>query len=111
MLQVRRIRAQAMNAPGFAGIELRRTEGLAFWTKTLWQDKPSLIAFSSNDAHQAGKPKLEIWCDEAVHAHWVYESEDLPTWSEAERALVEYGRLSQLRHPSSEQQNGKINTA
>lgn len=109
MVQVIRVKAQVRNSPGSAGLELRKTKGLAFWTKTLWESKESLVAFNNSGAHQSGKPKLKAWCDEAVHAHWEYEGERLPTWQQAEEALVKYGRLSMLNHPSPEHKAGKIN--
>ena len=111
IIQVVRVKSQIKKSPGCVGIELRKTKGITFWTKTLWENKRSLTAFSQSGAHKKAIPKLKIWCDEAVHAHWEFDSTTMPTWSEAENALVKYGRLSHLQHPSVNHQNGKINTA
>ena len=108
MVQMIRVKAQVKKSRGSVGLELRKTKSLAFWTKTLWEDKDSLIAFNNSGAHQSGKPKLKEWCNEAVHAHWEYGGDRLPTWQEAEEALVKHGRLSMLNHPSPEHKAGKI---
>ena len=108
ILQVRRIQAQLRRSPGCLGVELRKTRGLAFWTKVVWQSREALLAFNNAGAHQAGKSRLSVWCDEAVHTHWDHVGEKPPVWAEAEAALRRQGRLNQLDHPSSAHRAGQI---
>ncbi|MBV1931698.1 MAG: hypothetical protein KUG71_08265 [Porticoccaceae bacterium] len=108
--QVKKVRQQVKKAPGNCGIDLRKSQGLAFWTRTLWKDVEDLQRFQSAGAHETGKPKLSIWCDEAVHTHWACEKNQLPTWEEAEKAMVKHGRLGSLDFPSRGHSAGEINT-
>ena len=107
--QVKKIRAQTKSAPGNCGISLRKSKGLAFWTRTLWRDAEDLQGFNSSGTHEAGKPKLSTWCDEAVHVHWISERNQLPTWEEAEAAIIKYGRLGSLDFPSPGHSSGVVN--
>lgn len=111
IIQVARVKSQLKNMPGCQDIEIRKTNGFAFWTKTAWKDIDSLTAFSQSDAHKMAMPKLKEWCDEAVHAHWKLDSELTPSWTDAEIALEKYGKLSTLDNPSSLHKAGKINLA
>ncbi len=108
MIAVLKIRTQANGAPGNLGIEVRKTHGLAFWTKTLWQSESALISFSTAGIHQTNKPNLQQWCNEAAHAHWPVAGARLPSWLEAEQALIKYGRLADLDHPSLAHQAGTV---
>ena len=107
-LAVLKIRRQALRAPGNLGIKLRKSQGLAFWTKTLWASEAALIDFHTNNPHQNNKPHIHNWCDEAAHAHWPSAETSLPNWHEAEQALIKYGSLPRLDYPSADHRAGTI---
>ena len=108
LIAVLKIRRQTKRAPGNLGIKLRKSRGLAFWTKTLWASETALTNFSGKGPHQHIKPNLRNWCDAAAHAHWPTPEASLPNWHEAEQALVKYGRLSEPEHPTAEHRTGTI---
>ena len=108
LAQVSQIMAQIDSTPGCAGVELRRSKGLAFWTMSIWDDKKSLLAFSQSGAHKEGMPLLAEWCDEAVHVHWDFHGNALPSWQEAEVALINSGQLAKLTFPSETHKAGEV---
>jgi hypothetical protein len=99
---------QAKRAPGNLGAELRIVGGLAFWSRTAWQDEAAMSAYRFAPPHQHAMPKLLEWCDEAAVVHWEQESAALPDWAAAERCLAESGRLSKVNHPSADQRAGRL---
>jgi Domain of unknown function (DUF3291) len=99
---------QAKRAPGSLGVKLRKAEGFAFWTLTVWQDEAAMSAYRIRPPHRHAMPKLLEWCDEAALVHWNQESAELPDWKTAERRLAESGRLSKVNHPSIDQQAGRL---
>ena len=105
---VRSVHKQAKGSPGCLELEVRKTKGLAFWTKTIWKDKESLLAFNNSGAHKKIKPKLKTWCDEAVHTHWKINEKSNISWEEAEISLKKFGRLSTVDYPSKIHSNGEI---
>ena len=99
---------QAKHAAGSLGAKLRKAEGLAFWTLSAWQDKPTMNAFRITPPHRDAMPKLRKWCDEAAYVDWNQEPAELPDWGAAERHLAESGRLSKVDHPSARQRAGRL---
>ena len=99
---------QAQHAPGNLGVQLRKAEGLAFWTMTAWQDEAAMSAYRIAQPHRKVMPKLLEWCDEAAVAHWSQGSAELPDWETAERLMADSGRLSKVNHPSADHEAGRM---
>lgn len=99
---------QAKRAPGNLGVDLRKAEGLAFWTLTIWQDEAAMSAYRIAPPHLQAMPKLLEWCDEASVVHWEQETAELPDWQTAEKRMAESGRLSKVNHPSANQKAGRL---
>jgi hypothetical protein len=94
---------QTERSAGFLGGKILRDTRNAFWTLTAWEEEAAMNAFRTSGAHRIAMPKLLDWCDEASVVHWNQETEELPTWMEAHRRMVEEGRISKVNHPSSDQ--------
>jgi heme-degrading monooxygenase HmoA len=107
-IEAARSRRQAEGSPGCVGALVRKTQGLAFWTLTFWEDGASLRAFMLKSPHHAAMPKLAHWCDEAAVAHWEHGSAVRPGWSEAAEKLAAAGRLSRVKRPSARHLEGRI---
>ena len=45
---------------------MRKTNGLAFWTLTMWQSPKAMSAFLLASPHKEAMQKLPYWCDEAA---------------------------------------------
>jgi heme-degrading monooxygenase HmoA len=99
---------QARRAAGNLGVEVRKAEGLAFWTVTVWQDEAAMRAFRDTQPHKDAMPRLLSWCDEASLAHWNQDASAVPDWKTAEERLANSGRLSKVHHPSPDQQVGRL---
>jgi hypothetical protein len=99
---------QARRAPGNLGLQLRKAEGLAFWTMTAWRDEAAMSAYRVAPPHLHAMPRLLEWCDEASVVHWSQESADMPDWETAERRMADSGRLSKVNHPSADHQAGRL---
>ena len=104
----RRARLQAEQSPGCRGALVRKTQGLAFWTLTYWDDEASLRQFMLKGPHRKAMPKLARWCDESAVMHWQEDSAVLPGWDIATARLAEHGRLSRVEHPSDLQKSGRV---
>jgi hypothetical protein len=99
---------QAKHAAGSLAVKLRKAEGFAFWTMTMWQDESAMSAYRITPPHRHAMPHLLKWCDEAAVVHWNQESSELPDWETAEKRMAESGRLSKVNHPSTDQQAGRL---
>jgi hypothetical protein len=100
-LQAIRSSRQCKRAPGFVGGSLLADYKRAFWTTTLWLDQEAMRAYMASGVHRIVMPKLIHWCDEASVVHWVQETTDLPSWSDANTRMRTQGRASKVLHPSS----------
>ena len=94
---------QARRSRGNLGVKLLRDANRAFWTLTAWQEDEDMLSFMMAGSHRRAMPKLLDWCDEGSVAHWSQETAELPGWDQAHRKLVEQGRSSKVRFPSSDQ--------
>ena len=99
---------QAKHARGNLAVDLRKAEGLAFWTLTIWQNEAAMSAYRIAPPHLHAMPKLLEWCDEAAVVHWNQVSTELPDWQTAEQRMAESGRLSKVNHPSADQKAGRL---
>ena len=99
---------QAQRAAGNFGVAVRKAEGLAFWTVTVWQDEVAMRAFRDAPPHRNAMPRLLEWCDEASLVHWNQEASAVPDWKTAEERLANSGRLSKVHRPSPDQQAGRL---
>jgi len=61
-----------------------------------------MLSFMMAGSHRRAMPKLLDWCDEGSVAHWSQETSELPGWDQAHRKLVEQGRPSKVKFPSSD---------
>ena len=61
-----RSRKQAEASRGCLGARVRKSQGLAFWTFTFWQDERRMREFRAQSPHSKVMPKLANWCDEVV---------------------------------------------
>jgi len=93
---------QARRSRGNLGSKLLRDTNRTFWTLTAWQDEDSMRSFMLAGSHRRAMPKLLDRCDEASVTHWKQETSELPGWDQAHRKLVEQGRPSKVRFPSSD---------
>ena len=105
-----RITRQAKQTPGNCGVRLRKTEGLAFWTLTVWQTIEAMRKFLFASPHKGAMQKLPHWCDEASFADWEQSTTDLPSWDKASERLRASGRLAKVLYPSERQKAGEIVT-
>ena len=93
---------QARRSRGNLGMKLLRDSDQTFWTLTAWQEEEDMRSFMLAGSHGRAMPKLLDWCDEAAVAHWKQDSSELPGWDQAHRRMVEQGRPSKVRFPSSD---------
>ena len=93
---------QARRSKGNLGLKLLRDANQTFWTLTAWQDEEAMRSFMMSGSHRRAMPKLLDWCDEASVAHWKQETSELPSWDQAHRKIVELGRPSKVKQPSSD---------
>lgn len=96
---------QAKQAQGNLASTLRAQGNTVFWTLTVWDNEASMRSYMRSGSHREAMPKLQNWCDEASVVHWHAESATLPSWEEAETAMVTRGRFTPLTHPSIAHQN------
>jgi Domain of unknown function (DUF3291) len=101
---------QAKRSPGNRGVNLRKTNGLAFWTLTVWENGQAMRAFRGAVPHGKAMRKLPYWCDEASYAHWEDGTGDLPSWEDAAKRLSHTGKLSKVHYPSADHKAGRIVT-
>jgi hypothetical protein len=101
---------QAKKTVGNLGVNLRKTNGLAFWTLTMWQSPEAMRVFVLAYPHKEAMQKLPYWCDEAAFADWEQDSTQWPSWEEAAQRLGASGRLARVLYPSARQKPGKVVT-
>ena len=110
-IEAARAKAQAEQTPGCIAAQVRKTDGLAFWTMTFWEDDASMKRFMRESPHRAVMPKLAEWCDEAAAIHWSQDSRELISWNAGRDRLRDSGRLAPVNHPSDIQKNGVVNVS
>ena len=92
---------QVARAPRFIGSRLLIDAKRTFWTLTAWESENAMRDYRGSGAHKNAMPRLVDWCDEASVVHWISESAELPSWSEAVDRMRRQGRVSRVAHPSS----------
>ena len=108
LINSRKIARQAEASAGNRGVRLRKAEGLAFWTLTLWDNREAMESFRRSGAHRTAMPKVRHWCDQAAVTSWETPGDGVPGWEEGTRRLEQSGRLSRVLHPSPEHAAGRI---
>ena len=101
---------QAKYTPGNRGVRVRRGEGLAFWTLSIWQTIEAMKKFMFALPHKQAMQKLPYWCDEAAFADWEQSAAEFPSWDQAAEKLRATGQLAKVLHPSERQKAGEIVT-
>lgn len=99
-VKVLRSALQARSAGGSAAVLLFGESKNIYWTCTVWTDEASMRSFMTSGAHRTAMPYLMKSCDEASVVHWLQDSEQVPSWSEAHRRMQSEGRRSKVNHPS-----------
>ena len=102
---------QARRTPGNLGVKLRKTNGLAFWTLSMWQTVEAMKRFMFALPHREAMRKLPHWCDEASFGDWELNTTEWPLWDQAAEKLRTSGRLAKVLHPSEPQKAGRIETS
>src|SRR5712692_3664285 len=69
---------QAQQTPGNLGVQLRKTNGLAFWTLSMWQTIEATKKFKFASPHKKAMQKLPYWCNEASFADWEQNTTEWP---------------------------------
>ena len=94
---------QLKKTPGFLSGKELVDKGLTFWTLTIWEDDAKMKEFRNSIAHRKAMQKLPFWCSEASYFHWTQEQEILPEWTIASLKLIQEGKITKVRKPSSRQ--------
>lgn len=106
-----RVSRQAKRAPGNMGVALRKTDGLAFWTLSMWRTIEAMKKFVFTSPHKEAMQKLPHWCDEAFFGDWEQDTMEWPSWDHAAEKLRARGRPAKVLHPSEQQKAGRIVTS
>jgi hypothetical protein len=107
ILHAMRSGAQARSAQGIVHFSTRVEDPFTHWTKTVWQDEPTMKSFRNSGAHQRAMRILSEICSEASYTRWQQDSAEVPTWEAAHQALLERGVPSRLKHPSAFHRQGR----
>src|ERR1700747_1134547 len=78
-----RVSRQAKRAPGNMGVTLRKTDGLAFWTLSMWRTIETMKKFMFTAPHRKAMQGLPHWCDEASFSDWEQATTEWPLWNYA----------------------------
>ena len=104
-----RVSRQAKKRPGNLGVQLRKTNGLAFWTLSRWESNEAMNKFMFASPHKEAVRRLPHWCDEASFADWEQNTTtEWPPWDYAAEKLKTTGRLAKVLHPSEQHNADKI---
>ena len=95
---------QARNSDGNLAADVLADAGNVFWTRTAWQARGPMQAFTRTEPHLATMARLDNWCDEATFADWEQDSADLPDWQTGYDHLIADGQVASLTHPSDAHQ-------
>jgi hypothetical protein len=99
---------QAKSAEGNLSVSVLREGLFIFWTRTTWTAESAMKSYMISGAHGKAMRHLLHWCDEAAVAHWIQDSEELPSWEESHRRMQDSGRPSKVNHPSPDQSAYRI---
>lgn len=83
---------QARAAPGNLAVSVLSASWDTYWTRTVWQDEPAMMAYVHAGFHRRIMRHLLRWCDESSVVHWRDSVARLPAWDEAHRRLSDEGR-------------------
>lgn len=101
MLHAMRTGSQAQKAEGVRGVETRFERNNVVWTKSVWADESAMKSYRGSGAHQIAMRILSEICNEASVARWQQADAELPTWEEAHRRMLSWGKLSKVKYPST----------
>jgi len=102
------ITRQLKRSPGFLGGMTAYEPGFCFWTASVWQDAAAMKAFRNSGSHQKAMKKLLTWCDEASYGNWQQADATLPELAEVHSKMLELGKTSKVKFPSSAHQEGRL---
>lgn len=91
---------QARDSDGNLGADVLADANNVFWTRTAWQARGSMEAFTGTEPHLATMARLDDWCDEATFADWEQSSPALPDWQTSYGRLVAEGQVANLSRSS-----------
>lgn len=95
---------QARMAPGNLAVSVLSATVDSYWTRTVWQDEASMMAYVHVGVHRRIMGRLLQWCDESSVVHWHAGAAQLPAWGEAHRRLSEEGRHFPPSEPGATRQ-------
>jgi len=95
---------QANSSPGILGTGVLPEAGDVYWTRTVWSDRASVVAFTTAEPHRSMMGSLDEWCDEASFVEWEQPTPLIPEWQVASERLVRDGRSAALSRPSADHQ-------
>jgi hypothetical protein len=81
---------------------------LIFWTVTAWSSARPMHMYMGSGAHLAAMPKLREWCCYAVTTHFEHSTTELPSVTEALKALRANPKFAAVLNPSPEHKDQKI---
>jgi hypothetical protein len=87
---------QAMKSEGNLGTDALAEAHDAWWSKTAWQDRAHMEAYTNTEPHLSTEALLDHLCDEATFVDWEQPSPDLPDWQTGWRHLVADGHSANL---------------
>lgn len=93
---------QIRRAEGFKDGSILADRRWTFWTMTVWDSQEDMRRYMTEGAHRKAMPYLLDWCDEASVVHWTQPGAEVPAWTEADERMRGSGRISKVRHPSSD---------
>lgn len=111
---------QARRSPGFLKGQLfRGSDRLlvsdllygrhpSYWTMTMWRDREAVFGFRNRSPHREAMVKSPGWVQEASFVKWRQREERLPSPREAQKRMLQDGRLMSSDHPSEAHASGEI---
>jgi hypothetical protein len=99
---------QAKAADGSVGVAILGEAHRTYWTRTVWTDESAMRGFIRGRPHRRAMAKISDWCDEAAIVHWIQDSGDPPSWSQAHERMQREGRPTKVEHPTPSQEKFEI---
>jgi hypothetical protein len=87
---------QATKSEGNLGADALAEAHDAWWSKTAWQDRAHMEAYTNTEPHLSTEALLDHLCDEATFVDWEQSSPELPDWQTSWRHLVADGHSATL---------------
>jgi len=85
--QSSKVGKQLAETRGLVGYSFRaKLSSHRFWTLSIWEDEPALMAFVRQDPHRATMGLLRPYMGESAFTRWTIRGSDVPpSWDDAVR--------------------------